>query len=126
VATWNEISCDNLFAAGEMLRRGRFRSTISRAYYAAFSAATSLLVARGFQFVDGRDAPGHEQLPDLLMNNVGQLSVTRRRRAKRSLRSLYRARIEADYRLNVTIDRQMARDAVHEASSVLRELGVLQ
>ena len=125
MATWAQISCDNLYAAGEMLRRGRYRSTVSRAYYAAFSAVTSLLVERGMTFPEGREAPGHERITDLLMNNVGQLSMTRRRRIRRRVRTLYRARIDADYHANVTIDRQTARDAVHEASSVLRDTEVL-
>jgi len=60
----------------------------------------------------------------MVTNNLGNLSLTTRRRLRRLIRTLYAARIEADYRPSAHIDLPVARDAVNNAALVLQELEV--
>ena len=105
MATWQEMSLDNLQAAKTLTGEGRLRSAVSRSYYAAYCAVTAALAARGVGFARGWNNPAHEQLPDLVSNNL-PLSPDRRRRLRKALRILRRAREDADYRPGITLDRQ--------------------
>ncbi|WP_428247640.1 HEPN domain-containing protein [Ferrovibrio sp.] len=92
----------------------RRRSILSRTYYAAFHQAISIAGENGFR----REKNGegiHQQL-------IGFL----RRQTKSSLRqlgcdldSLYTKRIQADYYLNITIEKHDAEDSLLVAQEVL-------
>ena len=122
MATWREMSRDSLQAAKTLTGEGRLRSAISRSYYAAYCAVTAALVARGVSFPHSWNNPAHEQLPDLVSNNLS-LPPDRRRRLRKALRILRRAREDADYRPGITIDRQATVDYLRTAILVIESLG---
>src|SRR5947208_3007548 len=82
VATWQELSLDNLRAAKMLAGEGRLRSSISRSYYAAYCAVSGVLVDRGITFPHGWNNPAHEQLPDLVSHNLPLPPDARRRLRK--------------------------------------------
>jgi uncharacterized protein (UPF0332 family) len=108
-------SAERLFLAQD------HRGSVNRSYYAAYQAATSLSVARGDDFAQGRNNPSHDQLPELIRNN-GDLPVVTRRRVSRLLGGLRHAREDADYRPGVTVDRTTALDSLHQSAAVLNLL----
>jgi uncharacterized protein (UPF0332 family) len=121
---WAVVGRDNLLAAERLLRAAHYRSAVSRAYFAGFAAATSVLAAKKVSFPGRREGPAHERLPRMLLNNMGDYSLVVRRRAGRVLNALYDERIAADYYPGISVDRQSALYAVRDASLILRDLGV--
>ena len=134
--TWSEIAVGNKraaqrlsssqeFSAAQRLRAaGYYRSSVSRSYYAAFSAATDVLLKSGAVFPAGYECPPHRDVPVLLERHMGQLGRRRLSEVKSAVRRLYSARLEADYRERTRIDEAIARNALRDACTVLRELGV--
>ena len=124
MATWQEIGRSNFGAAVSLYDSGHYRSTVSRFYYAAFSLVTGGLVQRNAvgDFTGGRGTPGHAQLPGLVETHFTQFSQARLDNFTRLLRSLYAARIAADYSLQ-RVDRQSARDAYTAAKKIFDHLG---
>lgn len=99
-----------------------YRSTVNRAYYAAYSAATfAILSQRPRRFLHGWNNPPHDDLPELILH-VGTLPRDVRRNLARSLRILREARTDADYRPGRTIAKANAIIALQEAESVLYNL----
>lgn len=123
MATWQELSRDCLQAAKQLAGQGHLRSSVNRSYYAAYSAVTSHLVARGVRFAHGWNNPAHEQLPDFIQNNLS-LSQDARRRLRKILRILRKAREDADYRPGLSIDRTLVLHCIRDAIAVLTELGI--
>ncbi|MGB2823318.1 MAG: HEPN domain-containing protein [Phycisphaerae bacterium] len=123
MATWKDLGTDSLAAATSLLRDGRFRSCISRAYYAAYSAATSeLRKAKGVTFRYGWSNPSHEQLPRLIRDKLTSFGEASRRELLRAIRRLRMAREDADYRPAVSIDRGLTVNVVRDACLFLRIL----
>lgn len=75
------------------------RSAASRYYYAAYQAATALLLYRHLTPPEGREAWGHFDTPALLQDQLRALtrSADLRNDLTRRLRELYRLRLDADY-----------------------------
>lgn len=117
MATWQEMSLDCLRAAQQLYREGRLRSSVNRSYYAAYCALASELVGRGIRFAHGWHNPGHDQLPDLMLNNTS-LPRDSRYRLNKAIRILRMAREDADYRPNVSVDRALALDCLRIALRV--------
>lgn len=124
MATWDELSLDCLEAAKMLADNGHWRSSVSRSYYAAYSAVTSRLVARRVSFAHGWNNPAHEQLPNLIVHNL-ELPLNIRRHVKQLVHTLRRAREDADYRPGMTVDDTIAIDCIRDAIVVLRDLEVL-
>ena len=114
--------------ASESLRASRKlasecpRSSVSRAYYAAYAAVTQAL-PRTTTFPQNRNNPSHEQLP-ALVTVLGSLDRRNRRNVRQALSRLRNQREDADYRPRVGIDLAVAKDAVRDASLVLSILGM--
>jgi uncharacterized protein (UPF0332 family) len=123
LATWQELSVDSLRAARKLLTEEHIRSSISRAYYAAYCAVTSELVERGVQFARGWNNPAHDQLPDLVLHNSA-LPRNTRYEINKALRRLRRAREDADYRPGASLVRRDAVDYLRDASFVVQTLGI--
>ncbi|MBM3240217.1 hypothetical protein FJZ31_28360 [Candidatus Poribacteria bacterium] len=64
MATWRELSLECLRVAKMLAGKGYWRSSVNRAYYAAYCVVTSELVARDVRFARGWNNPAHEQLLD--------------------------------------------------------------
>lgn len=118
------LAQENLGAAGELLRSGRFRSSVSRAYYAAFSAAALELEAVRTTFPRDWDGPAHASVPKLIERRLTHLPASRRHDAKRSMRLLYNARLGADYMPWQHFERKDASEALKHATLVFRRLEV--
>jgi uncharacterized protein (UPF0332 family) len=117
------MSRDSLQAAKSLLEEGYLRSSISRAYYAAYCAVTADMITLGVSFPYGWNNPAHDQLPDLVLHNT-PWPRNRRYEINKALRRLRRAREDADYRPGSTIEHRDAVDVLRDASFVLRTMGV--
>ncbi len=105
---WQAISFNSRKAAQRLLESECYRSSISRSYYAAYSAITSVLIRQGITLGHGGNNPGHAGLPVLVVNNLTFLPLTVRYDLNKALRRLYRARIDADYDPFVKVDEATA------------------
>ena len=117
------MSLECLRAAKRLLQDGYLRRSVNGAYYAAYSAVTSDLTARRVTFAHGWNNPSHEQLPDLVLNNMS-LPRNTRYQINRIMRRLRTARENADYRPAATIDRVLVLACIRDAGTVLFALGV--
>jgi uncharacterized protein (UPF0332 family) len=124
MGNWREMGKDSLDAAKSLLRDGRYRSSISRSYYAVFSAATEELTRLRVPFEYNRDHPTHRQLPNLLQKNLRLRHHYEVSRLVSVIKRLYKARIDADYVRGATIDENLARNMVRDAHTVLSILGI--
>ncbi len=101
------------------------RSCVSRIYYAAYQAATSVCIAHGdlSRFPPGWNNPSHEQLPDLVQTN-GDLTLSARRTSARVLRLLRNFREDADYRPGRTVDAVTVRTALLAVATLFEVLEI--
>lgn len=76
MATWHDIAVDNFQAARELYQgrdgKPRYRSSVSRSYYAAFCLITSELRKAGVSFETGQETPSHKGLPKLMKLSLPQ------------------------------------------------------
>jgi uncharacterized protein (UPF0332 family) len=124
MAEWCDIARDNLKAAQD-LSKDQFRSCMSRAYYAAFSAITFVLRDhRPFRF--GRETPPHREATSLVQRHLATtFSPVKLRELKAMIRRLYDERLNSDYKSGVTIDKRSALRSLQDAYAVCRVLGVV-
>lgn len=111
MATWKEISLDDLAAAKELLAAGHWRSSVSRCYFAVYARITAELVGR-VVFRPGYEAPIHAALPDNARDFLSRLAYPRRLRVSEAVEMLYVMRLEADYQASVEIGRDFAVEAL--------------
>ncbi len=122
MATWLEIGLDSFYAAQSLYEQKRYRSSVSRSYYAAFSVVTHHLTKAGARFGGPQETPAHQAVPKLMKLHLplpqrqlaGSVSIIRR---------LYAARLAADYQRRTT-DEVTAREAIRDAIAVFRYLEV--
>lgn len=120
---WRQTAFVTLDTAKYLRDGSDSRSCVSRIYYAAYQAATSVCLAHGdaAHFPNGWNNPSHEQLPDLVQNN-GRFPVTARRTAARILRLLRNFREDADYRPGRTVDLATVRTALLAVATLFEVL----
>jgi|GEM_PF-1271458 len=123
-ARWRAISRDSRKAAQRLLEVGCYRSSVSRAYYAAYAGITSALVQQRITLGYGGNNPGHAGLPVYVLNNLTTLSMVSRFEINKALRRLYRARAEADYVAAAVVDVAATKRSVRDLGRVLQLLGV--
>lgn len=100
-----------------------FRRSVSNAYYAAYSAVAGELTRQGVTFARGWNNPAHDQLPDLVLNNMTRSRSTRYQ-INKALRRLRIERENADYRPRMEINRRTALNCVRDAALVSKLLEV--
>ena len=124
-ALWKRAALTTLATAKGLRESGDHRSCVSRAYYAAYQAATSVCITHGddLSFPPGWSNPSHEQLPDLIRNN-GDLTINTRRTVRMILRQVRSLREDADYRMGRTVDATSVRVALPMASALFERLGI--
>lgn len=110
-----------MLAAEALLREGRYRSCVSRAYYAAYCAATHEIIQKLTTFSHGRQNPSHEKVPVYIQNNL-TIPQARKDTAGTLYLILRLFREDADYRPHVPVDEQLARGCVRNAAAIQREL----
>jgi len=123
-ARWRAISGNSRKAAQHLLEVECYRSSASRAYYAAYAAITSALVQQGITLGYGGNNPGHAGLPVYVLNNLTAFPMTSRFEINKALRRLYRARVEADYVAAAVVDRAAAKRSVRDLGRVLQLMGL--
>ena len=119
--TWKQLSEDSFLAAEALFREGRYRSCISRAYYAAYCAATHEIVRKLTTFSHSRQNPSHEKVPTYITNNL-TIPLARRQTADTLFHILRLFREDADYRPHILVDEQMARGCIRNALAIRRAL----
>ena len=126
--TWDDLARNARRAANEMVQT-RYRSCISRAYYAAYSKVTHDLVATGVSMPRGWEGPNHPgHLPTgeagdkgirrMIVDRLTGLSLGKRKTLSRIIGSLYTLRLSADYHPSTVIDDTEAREAVSMMNTV--------
>lgn len=120
--TWQLLASENLNAAKKLNGLSFRRASVSRSYYAAYSACTHALLASETAVDSGeRQNPGHDQLQRMIKNGVKKLDVPHHVRARvvKSLRNLWRYRVSADYEPRAHISEMAAKECLREAGEVL-------
>ena len=84
---WRLISLNSRKAAQHLLEAECYRSSVSRAYYAAYSALTAALIRQGITLGYGGNNPGHAGLPVLVVNNLIGLGIAIYRRIETPLQA---------------------------------------
>lgn len=110
-------------AAKVLARAGLLRSSVSRSYYAAFSAVTYVLTGKA-SFPRGYETPMHQTVAALLDRHLPNHRYVRQ--IKAAVRRLYNDRIIADYRMGRTIDSATTLAAQQSAHAVCLYLGVIE
>lgn len=123
MATWDELSIDSRSAAQVLLAQGHTRSSISRAYFAAYAAATAR-IATTVSLPPGRLNPSHADLARYVGNSLGGFPVWQRQWLGTLIRRLWKMRVDAEYVPGACVDHPLARQALRDVHVVLRELGV--
>ena len=123
MSTWEAMSQECLHAAKRLLDDGRLRRSISSSYYAAYSAIAGALAAKSVTYARGWRNPAHEQLPQLILNNLA-LSRSTGYQINKAIRRLRMERENADYRPGVDVTRRTAVDAVHDSVRIISLLEV--
>lgn len=122
------VANENLAAAQDLRRDGHYRSAVSRAYYAAFSAAHAIALRNG-------DAPpvdpgtgvrranwSHDSIVNLYAGHIGrdkEPSKKVQRLRGRSLARLFSDRLRADYQPRATIDEEVTIGAMSSAKGIV-------
>ncbi len=103
----------------------RFRSCLSRAYYAAYSKVThELAAAPNVTFPQGREGPNHPGelgtggIRRLIETSMSAMSQERRVKLSELVGALYVLRIAADYQPSSEIDAREAREAISMMKTV--------
>jgi uncharacterized protein (UPF0332 family) len=116
---WLELARDARKSANELLELDRFRSCISRAYYAAYSkVAQELVVTAGLAMPANREGPNHPGslgtggIRRLIETSMPNMQQDRRVKLSELIGRLYTLRIEADYRPSVNVESHDAREAL--------------
>jgi uncharacterized protein (UPF0332 family) len=120
---WEERARVVLKTAWLVFHEGDFPSAVSRAYYAAYQAATAVCLLHGDsdRFPNGWNNPSHDQLPDLIVNN-GSIEPSMRRALAQYLYQLRFTRETADYRPGKTIEKSDAFSCLQKSEKALEIL----
>ncbi len=118
--TWQQLSEDALQAAEVLLREEHYRSSVSRSYYASYCAATNEIVKKLNTFSHGWKNPSHEKVPTYIQSNL-TLPQEKKDTVATLIKTLRLFREDADYRPQVEVNEQMARDCIRDAAAVQQE-----
>ena len=127
---WWHRAVDSLDAAKVLQRHGNLHPSASRAYYAAYQAATAALLHQKLVLpgLEDREAWSHQATPTLLATTQTSSRPsswnqnTRHIMAKR-LATLYKLRLRADYKMNVEVSEAALAQAIRDATFIVRSIG---
>jgi uncharacterized protein (UPF0332 family) len=123
MATWRELSLECRTAAKNLLTDGCLRSSINRSYYAAYAALSGKLEGKVI-YKEGRNNPAHADLPTYILHNLDSLSRETRFDLTKAIGRLWKARVNADYVPAAHVDRNIALDALRDATAILMALEI--
>lgn len=104
-----------------MLAAERWRSSVSRGYYATFTLVVSELSGKA-NFPPHRETPSHDDLPEMLFDYLTRLSIQDRWLYRSLARRMYQHRVSADYRQSQTVDRAEALQVVNWAEAFAKAM----
>jgi uncharacterized protein (UPF0332 family) len=110
-----------LHGAEILLREADYRGCVSRAYYAAYCAAASEIVQKVTAFSYSWQNPSHAKVPNYIQNNLS-IPQAKKDTLATLINTLRLFREDADYRPQISVDEQFARDCVRDAAAVQQEL----
>lgn len=119
--SWEDIGRNSREAA-QLLKDGHARSSVSRSYYAAFCVLNERLL-------EHEDPPGrfethaHQAIPNLIEKYLLPDSAKARRALRTTVVRLYKARLDADYRLTRTVNEPVVLGALRDAKAIFSVLG---
>ena len=120
MTSWIDVAQESNAAAWTCFSAKHFRSCASRSYYAIFAAVIAALHKAGLKPSQGRETWSHSKLQDLVRNNLEKtIGRGRVKDIRRLINENYRMRLIADYISSQTIDDNIARRCLSNASSVL-------
>lgn len=111
MANWKTVAADNYAAASELVTRRRWRSAVSRAYYAVFALVSESLKRKRVPMPKDWEGPSHAKLAALICGHLTQLGDMRWRVFHR-VKALYALRLDADYRPSLPTENGHARKAI--------------
>ena len=119
---WQEMAREFEEAACLAENGGFLRSAASRHYYAAYQAATALLLYRGLTPPTEREAWNQVDTPQLLQDQLQTVIRSRSRRndLAQRLADLYRLRVVADYEGSEFIGAGRVQSAGKDARYILQ------
>lgn len=119
MTTWRDIGIQQALAARRLSSGDVTRPSVSRAYYAAYSAATHALHRQGVRRFGAHSNPDHADLPALVQHTMRRLSPASRRSMSACLRRLRAFREDADYRPHRTVDKTVRAQALWDMGYTL-------
>lgn len=125
---WLSSAIESLDAALLLEKNGYRRSSASRGYYAAYQAATAILLYLEQVPPDGREAWSHAATPDLLQRMPGSFwKQDKKNDTAARLADLYKLRIVADYQFERGMSNSDLDIALKSASYTIRTIvGVMK
>lgn len=118
---WRPMAQDSFNAANELIQTERWRSVLSRAYFAAYARSVAALTDAGVR-MPARGNPSHAGLPDLIRRHLGKLSPARRESTAHAVAALYRYRLTSDYAPTIECGADDCRIELGYLSRVFRQL----
>ena len=119
-------SQENITAADKLIQAGYWDASIHCSYYAVFQFVKYTLHAKGFCSYDQQESilgnSSHKDILRVLSKNWGSCSKVERKKFKNTFWFLKKARVEADYKVSKTFDKQEAEDMVTYAKSLIGTL----
>ena len=120
---WFELFVEAQDASSRLLQGGLYRSSTSRAYYAAYSLVTSSLIEVGYQPPKALDGPAHSSMRALIeVHFIMRLGLRKAVALSSHLGRLYDLRLAADYRPTSVVELGVARAAQGHLDKIVREL----
>ncbi len=110
---WLDVARDARKSASILLTEDHYRSSVARAYYAAYSKIAHELVATaGLPMPPGREGPSHSRIRSLIETSMPNMAQAKRDKLSEMLGRLYTLRIDADYRPSIEVEGTEAREAI--------------
>jgi uncharacterized protein (UPF0332 family) len=117
---WDAIATESFRTVSLLLRREHHRSTVSRAYFAAYAKLVAALIHNKVT-MPARGNPSHSKMPALVLNHLTRLSQVRRNNLCGVLITLYRLRVAADYQPLVNVGPEDVRIGTGLMGQVFRD-----
>jgi uncharacterized protein (UPF0332 family) len=116
---WLNLANESRRSANELLQLDHYRSSISRAYYAAYAkVAHELVVTAHLSMPSGREGPSHPGkmgtggVRRMIESAMPNMTAERRIKLSELIGRLYTLRVNADYRPSAIVEARDAREAI--------------
>lgn len=121
MAGWQDMADESYAADSTLVGQRRWRSAISRAYYAAFALVADSLGRNGVTMPRDWEGPSHAKVAALICEKLTSLRDARWR-VFHWVKALYALRLDADYRPSLAIGNAHARRAVALMAEVFHHM----